>query len=152
MSEPVQIWFRKKIANLRAEADALERSLELYEQDHKKEAAPPAPAQTPRVIKPPPPRKTTVRLVRPDGTKVGKILDWLRGSGPSGRTLSEIHQFCVDNGIKAIRSHTRSMVWYAVQRGQVEKRGERYVAIPASTEANGLQSPESEPKEGASLN
>jgi hypothetical protein len=132
MSKPFEIWAPEQIARLRTEADALERSLKLYLESAKAEQNGPPPKSA------------------PEGTKIGRVLDWIRSASPRGRTLSEIYQFCLDQGIKSDRAHVRSMIWYAEKRGQVERRGDQYVAHVSASD--GVRMLETELKETLGLN
>ena len=125
MRPPFEIWAPSHIARLRADADALERTLAAYLAETERDS--PAPVVVP--LKPTPPhspKPNTEGGGRP--SKHGHILDMVLKAGPTGLTTDEIEQAAEAAGRPILRNSLRSFLWTQRQDGRMFQENGRHVS------------------------
>lgn len=153
MRPPFEIWAPQEIANLRAEADALQRTLDRYLGQPSVAPGRVDAAQIVHVQADSPPAKVAMRAKAggraPQGvgrpTKHSLILDIVDQAGPTGLTIDEIERASVRLGHPIKRNSLRSFLWTQRGLGQLFSQDGRNVASKFKVEGEPEVSPSSSP-------
>lgn len=111
MQQPFEAWARSRIAGLRAEADALQRTLDSYLADQP--ASEDAPSVEPKSDKSHEVVRGVVGARRP-GSKMSRLRQHIRDAGPDGLTLDGLAAFGAQE-LDMPRDKVRSNLWHFVK-------------------------------------
>lgn len=151
MRQPFEIWAPQEIANLRAEADALQRTLDRYLGQSGVALGRVDAAQSVHADLPPAKIATRVRANSRTSQGVGRptkhslILDIIDQAGPTGLTMDEIERTSLQRGHPIKRNSLRSFLWTQRGLGQLFSQDGRQVASKFKVEGEPEVSPSSSP-------
>jgi hypothetical protein len=151
MRPPFEVWAPQEIAQLRAEADALQRTLDRYLGQPSVDSS--AKSQTDGGAASAPSRAARSRASSGTGrpTKHGHILDLIDQAGAAGLTTDEIESASVAAGHPIKRNSLRSFLWTQRSDGRLIQIGGRHVSVKYKNhgEPEGETSNSPDPHEGA---
>ena len=151
MRPPFEIWAPQQIASLRAEADALQRTLDRYL--GQPSVAPGRADVAQSVHADLPPAKVATRtgadgrasqgVGRP--TKHSLVLDIIDRAGPTGLTMDEIERASTESGHPIKRNSLRSFLWTQRGLGRLFSQDGRHAASKYKVEGEPEVSPSNSP-------
>jgi len=138
MRPPFEVWAPQEIANLRAEADALQRTLDRYlgqsssalgSSAHGSNGTVPQAMISTRI-------KTNSKVSQAGGrpAKHGPILEIIDQAGPVGLTIDEIDRASVAAGHPINRNSLRSFLWTQRGLGRLFSQDGRHIAAKFKNE------------------
>lgn len=123
MRPPFEAWAAQEIANLRMEADALQRALDRYMGQSstltpRRADSPPAPVKA----------KSAPSVGPGRSSKYDPVWVWLDEAEATGLATEEVARRLAAEGSNIKRSSLRAFLWNQAQLGRLVNRDGRYVA------------------------